>query len=431
MPIYVGSIPIGTGGPPGTRGSKWYSGSGAPGAIGGQLDNDMYLDEDTEDIYQLVGGVWTLQTNVKGSPGTDGTDGTDGIDGADGINGSDGTDGAQGPQGVPGVPGPIGTQIIATHPGGTYIVDPTTGTDYCIYLEGDIDFEDANMQPGQSIYLRLVQMGGGGHTATFPDYWAGGDDITLSPDTDDFDVIIVWQDKLGLMVKRVLAGEMPAAGFTPDQLSDQIGWFQGDTLGEELLDAETLGWGNLFGALADMTAPDGAGTGPTVRKAGGEKYLEFDGTDQWVQSTFSAEAAPFTVGMVVRINETTGKTPVFGGPGPLGDAEIYVDGTGGTRTWRVNGVNTSIVEDGTAWRTVFAHLISGAGYLRVDGSEFAGSTGGAGLTGIRLAHVEGSNVNFGQVDIAEVIVLGKSPTTDERDNIEAWLNASRDILNSA
>lgn len=440
MPIYVGDVPIGTGGPAGPRGSQWFSGAGAPGVISGQLNGDMYLNETNEDVYQLVAGTWTLQTNIKGAPGTNGTNGTNGVNGTNGTNGTDGVDGLDGdpgPQGVPGVPGPLGSQIIATHPGGTYTVDPTTATDYCIYLEGDIDFEDANFQPGQSCYLRLVQMGGGGHEATFPTDWAGGDDIELSAPADAFDVVIVWQDKLGICVKRVLASTMPVAGFTPDQLADQIGWFQGDSLGEELLDAETLAWGNLYGALTDMTAPDGAGTGPTVRKEGGVKYLEFDGADQWLESDFATEAAPLSIGMVVRINETTSKTPVIGGPGPVGDAEVYVDGSGGTRTWRVNGVNTSITEPTPVWRTVFAHLIASAsappagGYVRVDGTQFAGSTGGASLGGIRLAHVEGSNVNFGQIDIAEVIVVGGTLTALERANMEAWLNASRDILNSA
>src|SRR5215472_11303343 len=40
-------------GPTGTRGSLWYTGTGAPGTITGSLPGDMYLDTATGDIYQL------------------------------------------------------------------------------------------------------------------------------------------------------------------------------------------------------------------------------------------------------------------------------------------------------------------------------------------------------------------------------------------
>jgi hypothetical protein len=37
----------------GARGSKWFTGTGAPGAIGGSLPGDMYLDLSTGDTYEL------------------------------------------------------------------------------------------------------------------------------------------------------------------------------------------------------------------------------------------------------------------------------------------------------------------------------------------------------------------------------------------
>lgn len=37
----------------GIRGTKWYSGSGAPGTIPDAIANDMYLDTDTGDVYQF------------------------------------------------------------------------------------------------------------------------------------------------------------------------------------------------------------------------------------------------------------------------------------------------------------------------------------------------------------------------------------------
>lgn len=37
----------------GTRGTAWFSGSGAPGAISGQLPGDQYLDLSSGDVYTL------------------------------------------------------------------------------------------------------------------------------------------------------------------------------------------------------------------------------------------------------------------------------------------------------------------------------------------------------------------------------------------
>ena len=37
----------------GTPGSVWYTGSGAPGTIAGQLPQDQYLDVVTGNVYQF------------------------------------------------------------------------------------------------------------------------------------------------------------------------------------------------------------------------------------------------------------------------------------------------------------------------------------------------------------------------------------------
>lgn len=66
------NIKGGTGGV-GTRGSLIYSGVGAPGTISGQLNNDLYINTTTEDVYQLVSGTWTVQTNIKGATGSTGS----------------------------------------------------------------------------------------------------------------------------------------------------------------------------------------------------------------------------------------------------------------------------------------------------------------------------------------------------------------------
>lgn len=60
----------GTNGTNGTRGSVWDSGSGAPGTISGQLNNDVYVDTATFNLYQLQSGSWVLIGNIKGPTGS-------------------------------------------------------------------------------------------------------------------------------------------------------------------------------------------------------------------------------------------------------------------------------------------------------------------------------------------------------------------------
>jgi hypothetical protein len=60
----------GTAGAPGARGSLWSTGSGAPTAAG--LDGDLYLDTATGNVYELVSGTWTLETNITGPQGPNG-----------------------------------------------------------------------------------------------------------------------------------------------------------------------------------------------------------------------------------------------------------------------------------------------------------------------------------------------------------------------
>jgi hypothetical protein len=59
-------------GAPGQRGSLWYEGSGPPGTISGQQEEDNYLNTTNGDVYTLTGGVWTLAGNIRGPIGPQG-----------------------------------------------------------------------------------------------------------------------------------------------------------------------------------------------------------------------------------------------------------------------------------------------------------------------------------------------------------------------
>ena len=69
--------PIGPQGPAGdngTAGATWYTGAGAPDA-GVGVNNDLYLNTTTSDVYKKSTGAWGVVANIKGTAGINGTDG--------------------------------------------------------------------------------------------------------------------------------------------------------------------------------------------------------------------------------------------------------------------------------------------------------------------------------------------------------------------
>lgn len=71
-PKASGAWPAGTSlvGPQGVRGSKFYTGSGAPGTISGQMDGDNYLNVTNGDVYMLASGAWGAPVgNIRGPQG--------------------------------------------------------------------------------------------------------------------------------------------------------------------------------------------------------------------------------------------------------------------------------------------------------------------------------------------------------------------------
>jgi len=70
--------PTGATGATGTRGSLWYVGSGPPGTIFGQLNGDLYLNGANGDVWELIAGTWTLETNITGPTGATGATGATG-----------------------------------------------------------------------------------------------------------------------------------------------------------------------------------------------------------------------------------------------------------------------------------------------------------------------------------------------------------------
>lgn len=64
------------------------TGSGVPDN-GTGVDNDLYIDNLTADVYQKQSGVWVLQVNIKGPKGDKGDQGNPGVAGTAGADGAD------------------------------------------------------------------------------------------------------------------------------------------------------------------------------------------------------------------------------------------------------------------------------------------------------------------------------------------------------
>lgn len=82
--------PQGNAGATGTAGATWYTGTGAP-AGGTGVNNDLYLDLATGDVYKKTAGSWGSTGNIKGPTGATGGTGPAGADGAAGSVWRDGT----------------------------------------------------------------------------------------------------------------------------------------------------------------------------------------------------------------------------------------------------------------------------------------------------------------------------------------------------
>src|SRR4051812_7467670 len=88
MPPVIGPVgpqgPQGIQGVQGTPGEKWFMDVGNPGVVPGAIDGDIYLDTSDGDVFELVGGVWTLRGNIRGPQGIQGIQGIQGPPGVDG-----------------------------------------------------------------------------------------------------------------------------------------------------------------------------------------------------------------------------------------------------------------------------------------------------------------------------------------------------------
>ena len=68
----------------GTNGATWTADAGEPNNANGN-NGDLYLDTDSNNIYQKQAGAWVLITNIQGAQGEQGSQGAQGVAGTNGT----------------------------------------------------------------------------------------------------------------------------------------------------------------------------------------------------------------------------------------------------------------------------------------------------------------------------------------------------------
>ena len=196
VPVWNGSqwVPSTRVGP---RGSVWLFGNGAPDNSLG-VDGDVYLDDDTDDLYNKVDGVWVYQTNIRGATGNgidriQRTSGT-GAPGTTDIYTIYYTDGGtttfsvyNGANGAPGAPGSVwyyGSGVPSGGLGinGDYYLQTITSNVY--YKSGGTWAIVANIRGATGNGIERIEKTGGtgapGTTDTYTIYYTDGGTTTFT-----------------------------------------------------------------------------------------------------------------------------------------------------------------------------------------------------------------------------------------------------------
>lgn len=126
-------------GPAGERGSKWYSGNGAPTTFAGYEVGDYYFDRQTAEVYHYhndgEGPTWQLEGSIRGPQG---------IQGPIGPQGEEGEPGPPGPKGNPGPAGPV-VVILGVLDSIDQLPDPSTSARNAAYL--------VSTEGGHNVYI--------------------------------------------------------------------------------------------------------------------------------------------------------------------------------------------------------------------------------------------------------------------------------------
>jgi hypothetical protein len=157
----------------------------------------------------------------------------------------------------------------------------------------------------------------------------------------------------------------------------------------------------------------------------GNPVVRFDGTDDYMDVSFSAESAPNHVFAVVKYTSSPGDFSIWGALDVDTTSQNFL-GTDGSDNWTLNGASGERIGGGTP--DTSAHIWSGffntdtnTSTLRLDGSQVdSGDVGDVDADGITLGS-DGPNDNHAPVDIGEVLVYPQDKSGIQSD-VEDYLS---------
>lgn len=329
-------------------------------------------------------------------------------------NGIDGSSGPAGP------PGPLGNAIVATYSSGTISLNPAYGTDYVLTLTGNVSLTASGMINGSSIYVEILQDGIGGRTVDLSDTWMGYADAEAGVDTSPNAVtaMVIWKTAGGYRVNVVMTGTLNTSYWSPDALANRVAWFDANSIQGD--DGDTVAvWNNPWGVGGTISG------GPVLKVLNGEKYVQFDGSDDHVDSDRGSNVAqPFVYAFLAKV---PGNGPVISGTAGQTSA-LDVETVSGN--WQVDPGTSGPTRPNTGnWQTVVIEILTGGDdTFRVDGSQVTGAVGTL-KVGRWLRFGASDGGTHTAMSLANFIEVSGTIDSTTRTNIETYLNAKRDYLN--
>lgn len=191
----------GPAGPAGAAGSVWFTGAGAPGVVVGAVNGDLYLSTNQGDVYKLIAGVWTYQTNIIGADGDPGATGATGpgvpTGGTTGqmLRKNSSTNYDLGYVSNVVSIGQVSSALKAIGTGGaTKTIDWNEGNVQSVTLSANLTFTFTNPVTGAGYVLKITQ-DTTARTITWPATvkWAGGAAPTLTATSGAIDIVsLLW-----------------------------------------------------------------------------------------------------------------------------------------------------------------------------------------------------------------------------------------------
>lgn len=337
-----------------------------------------------------------------------------------------------GEPGQPGPTGPIGLTISSTVAAGqTYTLNPAFGTEFTLTLTGNASLAVAGMINGSVLYVCLVQDTVGGRTVTLPTDWLGLDSLALTTTANTYEILTIWRSPLGTHVKRVAAGALPLSFWSPNSLPTQRAWFAANSIGAEPgSPVET--WSSVWGT--GVLAKPGSGAGaPALGVDAGEKYVSFKAADSDLLAGTPYSGTinyPFTFAMLSRVTDGGNPESMVGSSDSLA---FNIQATGSPQRYNCCSTEMASLNPVVNQWDVIVVVMTGTAatsFFRQNGEQ-------ATLTGMTSFHVistlwlgRNSAGLSGDVDIADLMIIGAAASSSEVASIETYLGNKRDAMNA-